>query len=94
MMMLLTAFGGRITVYALTESKLLTEVSKNDSGEKQEKEDSTENKVKIADIIVPTGFKFEFINTKNQASTLFANNFNLTICHLPILIQPPKNKAC
>ncbi|WP_316800278.1 hypothetical protein [Pedobacter frigidisoli] len=94
MMMLLTAFAGRIAVYALIESKFITEVSKNDSGEKQEKEDSREDKIKIADILVPVGFQFKFINTIHQASNLFANNFNLTICHLPILIQPPKSPAC
>ena len=94
MMILLTAFAGRIAVYALKETKFINEVSKSDAGEKQEKEDSREDKVKIADIIVPGGFQFKFINPRNQASNLFANNFNLTICHLPILIQPPKSRAC
>ena len=93
MLILLLAFAGRIAVASFPALKKPQEISKtisNEKSESSEKENQLEEKVKLADALIPSHISSHFRNSYQLKSNLFADSFNLTYCHLSIPGQPPK----
>ncbi|TCD07133.1 hypothetical protein EZ449_15195 [Pedobacter frigidisoli] len=93
---LLIAFAGRVVIYAMPIEKLSNQVIKENGAEKSEKPESSEKenpleeKVKLADLFIPSLSNFEFLKSSNSKRSSFTGIFDLTHCHLQIPEQPPK----
>ncbi|WP_231427462.1 hypothetical protein [Pedobacter sp. Leaf250] len=96
LLILLLAFAGRSVVYAFPVQKVAKEIihksnsNEAEKSESSEKQNTLEEKVKLADLHLNKDLGFDFTKIDIINSHSFNGNFLLAYCHLQVPEQPPK----
>lgn len=94
-LILFTAFGGRLVAYTIPVRLVAKEVIKKDQTEDCEKSSSSEKnqleeKVKLADLQLNQLVIFDFNGFITKKKSAITPSFLLSYCHLQVPEQPPQ----